>query len=144
MSASLLAMTSLTFWKTQPVAGVCPMPSPLRCRNHRGQNLGQPKFHSSSARITTSLLILLHQRTQKFPTLNRNLRKYPVLFLFFWLYKQKGGRVITTRLSAGRSPSISPQGQVCCRISTGEGHTKMSEMIQDGFAEGFAQASDTG
>lgn len=69
--------------------------------------------------------------------LHRYLKKYPAL-LFSYTNKQ----LVITRPSAERGPSISPLGQVCCRISSGEGHRK--GVLRDGFAAGFAQAGDMG
>lgn len=133
-SASLLAVTALSFWKTQIVAGVQKQSAKFR----------EVKVAPFTCKDTHSPAHSPSPEDTEFPNTEQEILKMPCSFLFFWLYKQKGDRVITTRPSAGRSPSISPQGQVCCRISSGEGHTKVSEMIWDGFAEGFAQASHTG
>ena len=50
------------------------------------------------------------------------LKRMPCSF-FCYTNKQRGW-VIITRPSAERGPSISPPGQVCCRISSGEEHRK--------------------
>lgn len=53
----------------------------------------------------------------EFPNTAQELKKMPCSFSVFWLYKQKGGRVITTRPSAGRSQSIRPQGQIAVGLT---------------------------